>query len=126
MGDELCNVREKLPIYSKIALAQTDLFLCQICNGLTLTKDDGYWGESYWFPTCYVYAETSPIEWKKMKSKEFCEKYMFDLFGVSDLETLKERVSRCQYNEKMGYHNCFQSAPAILSTITLEEIGSVN
>ena len=126
MGDELCKRREKLPIYTKQNLAGTDLFLYQVFSGLDMTLGDEPRLDAYWFPTCYIYAHGSLEEWIKMKSKQYCERYMFSLFGVHSIDQLKERLSKCIFDEKMRYNRCFDSAPAILNSISLDEIGSVN
>lgn len=88
-------------------------------------ENENYYRDSYWFPTCYVYAKYSPCEWKKMKSRKFCKK-MFELFGVSSLEELKQRISKCSYDKEMRYSGSFDSAPAILNIIKLDDIGTVN
>lgn len=125
LGNALCCEREKLPIYTKEAIAEADLFLYQVKNGLDLVENENYYRDSYWFPTCYVYAKYSPCEWKKMKSRKFCKK-MFELFGVSSLEELKQRISKCSYDKEMRYSGSFDSAPAILNIIKLDDIGTVN
>lgn len=56
MGDVICSQREKLPIYTKEALAEADLFLYQVCNAYELTESENSWRDPYWFPTLYVYA----------------------------------------------------------------------
>ena len=71
MGHVICNQRERLPIYTSEAIAEADLFLYQVCNAYELTEEENSWRESYWFPTFYVYAKNSPIEWKKMKSRKW-------------------------------------------------------
>lgn len=125
VGDLLCNSREKLPVFSGEAMAEADLFLYQIRNALDLTQRRNWWGNEYWFPTCYVYCKSSPIEWTKMKSRKYCAK-MFELFGVTSVNELKEAVSHCCFDDKMRYGGSYKSAPAILSCIKLEEIGSLN
>ncbi len=86
-GDILCREREQYPIYSGKALAEADLFLYQVCNAYTLPEDKTQNGYVYWFPTCYVYAGLSPLpEWVKLKSRSYCEKKMFKLFGVGDID----------------------------------------
>lgn len=125
MGDTICNEREKLPIYSKKNLAGADLFLYQICNAYELAEDENSRRSSYWFPTLYVYAEGASMEWSKMKSKRFCKK-MFDLFGVSSIDELKGVLEKCTFDRDMRYKSSYDSAPAILNYIKLEEIGSLN
>lgn len=124
-GDVICNQREKLPIYSKEAIAEADLFLYQVCNAYELAEDENSWRESYWFPTFYVYAKSTPIEWKKMKSRKFCEKMML-LFGVSSIEELKDVIGKCVYDRRMNYSGSWNAAPAILNDIKVDEIGTLN
>jgi len=126
VGNTLCSEREKLPVFTGEAIAEADLFLYQIKNAFELVEDKNSWRESYWFPTCYVYCKTWPTEWKKMRSRKFCQKVMFPLFGVSTIEDLKVAVAKCTAERDMKYNGSFDSAPAILSCIKLDEIGSVN
>lgn len=125
VGHTLCTEREKLPIYSKEAIAQADLFLYQIKNAFTLVEVNSRYGESYWFPTCYIYCYSTPAEWIKIKSLRYCEK-MYELFGVSNLAELKKCISNCTGDRDMGYKNGAGTAFAILDYIKLEEIGSMN
>ena len=81
--------------------------------------------KSYWFPTCYIYAQGKMLEWERLKSKKFCEK-MCILFGVSDVEELKKVIAKCAYDREMCYRGSFDSAPAILNYIEIEDIGSIN
>ncbi len=124
-GHTLCTSREKLPIFSGEAIAEADLFLYQVKKAFELAEDENSWRETYWFPNCYVYCKTWPAEWKKMRSRKFCKK-MFDLFGVSTIDELKNVISKCVAEKEMRYNGCYSSAPAILSCIKLEEIGSIN
>ena len=79
----------------------------------------------YWFPICYVYAQKDFNEWEKMKSKRYCKK-MFILFGVSNIEELKQKLTSCHYSNDMRYPGSWYSVPAILDSITLNEIGTLN
>lgn len=125
MGDVICNQREKLPIYTSEAIAEADLFLYQVRNAYALAEDENSWREAYWFPTFYVYVKSTPIEWQKMKSRQFCQKMMV-LFGVSSIEELKEVVGRCVYDDRMKYSGSWDAAPAILNSIKVDEIGILN
>lgn len=116
-GYFLCKEREYMPIYSGKAMANADLFLYQVYNGLglgELAKGD------YWFPKCYVYADIQNSKWQRLKSKKFCEKIM-PLFGVNNIEDLKSRLSLCMPNNRVTY-NEYYYAPAILSFLKIEEI----
>lgn len=119
-GHYLCNEREYLPIYSGRKMANADLFLYQVYNGLGLENLTEY---HEWFPTCYVYADEYDSIWKRLRSKRFCEKVM-PLFGVNKIDSLKERISHCTENRDMRYSRGFAApASAILSWINLEDIG---
>jgi hypothetical protein len=124
-GDVISNQREKLPIYSKSSIAGADLFLYQICNAFSLVEDENCKRLTYWFPTFYVYSENVPMEWSKMKSKRYCKK-MFELFGVSSIEELKEVLKTCTFDSEMRYNGSFDSATAILDYINIDEIGCLN
>lgn len=122
MGDAICNQREKLPIYTGEAIAEADLFLYQVCNAYDLAENEQSWHAVYWFPTCYVYAKSMPIEWGKMKSRRYCEKMMV-LFGVDSIDGLKSAIGKCIFDGKMKYSGSWDAAPAILSCIKVEDIG---
>lgn len=125
MGDVICNQREKLPIYTREAIAEADLFLYQVCNAYDLAKNEQSWNGAYWFPTFYVYAKSMPIEWGKMKSRRYCEK-MKVLFGVDSLDSLKVAVGKCTFDDDMKYSGSWDVAPAILNCIKVEDIGTLN
>lgn len=124
-GNEVCTKRTKLPIYTREALAEADLFLYQVRNAMDIVTDDRYYFGEYWFPNLYVYVENTALEWQKMKSRKYCKK-MFDLFGVENIDDLKNAISKCVYNDRIRYNSSFNTAPAILNYIKIEEIGSIN
>lgn len=124
-GDVICNQREKLPIFTSEAIAEADLFLYQVCNAYELAEDEQSWHGTYWFPSFYVYAKSTPIEWKKMKSRKFCEKMMI-LFGVRSIEELKTVIEKCTHDSRMKYSGSWDAAPAILDSIKIDEMGSLN
>lgn len=64
MGYLICNQREKPPIYTGSPIAETDLFFYQVCNAYDLVGSECSW-KTYWFPTCYVYVNSTPIVWVK-------------------------------------------------------------
>ena len=125
MGDVICNQREKLPIYTREAIAEADLFLYQVCNAYDIAENEQSWHGAYWFPTFYVYAKSMPIEWGKMKSRRYCEKMMV-LFGVDSLDSLKVAVEKCTFDDEMKYSGSWDAAPAILNCIKVEDIGTLN
>lgn len=125
LGDTICNQREKLPIYTREAIAEADLFLYQVGKAYNLAENGQSWHGAYWFPTFYVYVENMPIEWGKMKSRRYCEKMML-LFGVDSLDDLKAAVGKCTFDENTSYFGRWYAAPVILNYIKVEEIGTLN
>lgn len=122
LGKEIFEFREKLPIFSNIGIANADLFLYQV--GVIFKYK--YNQHINWFPTMYMYAEGLQKEWLKMKSKNYCQKYMFPLFDVSNIEELKKCISYCKTKKIIRYNNAITAAPSILHYLYLEEIGSQN
>ena len=124
LGDCICNKREYKPIYTQKSIAEADLFLYQVFDALDIKTELG--SSRYWFPTLYVYVEiTNRVTiWPKLKSKRFCER-VFPLFGVNDIDSLKERVSKCERVRQMGYNGSFDSAPALIDCINIDEIASM-
>ncbi|HIH34865.1 MAG TPA: TIR domain-containing protein [Methanosphaera sp.] len=118
-GNYLCNEREYLPIYSGVKMANADLFLYQVYNGLGL--DDLSFRQ--WFPTCYVYADMSGNMWKRLQSRGYCGKIM-PLFGVNTIDDLKKKISLCKLNPNVRYRSALP-VPAILSYIKVEDIGTL-
>lgn len=121
-GHYVCTEREYMPIYSGRAMANADLFLYQVYNGLEL---DGLtqWGP--WFPVLYVYADEYDSMWKKLKSKRFCEKVM-PIFGVKTLQELKERIAKCKPDRNYHYSGAWHgTASAILNWVKLDEMGTL-
>ena len=118
-GHYLCKEREYKPIYSGKAMANADLFLYQVYNGLNLEKLSE---RGIWFPRLYVYADQYDSIWLMLKSKRFCNK-IFPLFGVNSIDELKERIEKCVYDKDCHYSNSWSSsASAILSWIKLDEV----
>ena len=121
-GHYVCTEREYMPIYSGRAMANADLFLYQVYNGLGL---DGLtqWGP--WFPTLYVYAEENDSMWKRLSSKRFCEKIM-PVFGVKTIDELKERIAKCTYDREYHYSSAWRgAASAILTWIRIDEVATL-
>ena len=62
--------------------------------------------------------------WQRLKSSSYCKK-IAPLFGETTVEGIKNRVQRVVYDREMRYNFAFESAPVILSSIKIEEIGSI-
>ena len=118
-GHYLVTEREYLPLYSKKSMANADLFLYQVYNGIGL---EGLTRIFPWFPSLYVYANQHDSMWKRLTSKEYCKKIM-PIFGVNTIDELKEKIANCQPDSKIRYSSGFvEPAPNILSFVKLEEI----
>lgn len=113
--------REKKPIINRDSLSMIDVLLCQL--SYIFHPDNGYW--IYWFPTTYVYDRQSTNLWIKLKSKSYCEK-LYPLFAVKSIDELKGLIANHPIGDKMSYINSFESASSILTTIKIEEIGSLD
>ena len=121
-GHYVCKEREYMPIYSGKAMANADLFLYQVYNGLKLDALT-QWGP--WFPTLYIYADEYDSMWKKLISKRFCEKVM-PIFGVNTIEELKEAIKKCKPDRDYHYSGAWSGyASAILSWIKLDDVASL-
>lgn len=119
MGHFVCTERVFLPIYSGRAMANADLFLYQVYNGLKLDTLTQWLG---WFPALYVYADECDSIWKRLKSRQFCESIM-PVFGVKTVDKLKEVISKCIYDRSVCYSNSYHdAASAILTWIDLDEV----
>ena len=121
-GHLIVSKRELKPIFSRRNIANADLFLYQVYNGLGLEKLTYY--NSKWFPTLYIYSDDNKCFWNKLKSKRFCEKIM-PVFGVTTISELKNRIGLCHYDERYRYAGSFDSAVAILNCIKVDEIATL-
>jgi len=120
LAGDIATKREKKPIIKQESIANADLILYQMSCALE--------SQPYkWFPILYIYC-SSPYRstiWTRLKSKKHCEK-LFPLFGVNSFSELKKLIGRCEYDKQYKYDNAFNGAPNILSSIKLEEIGTMN
>lgn len=113
--------REYKPIFAGKSMANADLFLYQVYNGIKLNKlNTGF----MWFPTLYAYSDDNKAFWGRLKSKQFCRKIM-PIFGVATVEELKERISNCKYDESYRYTGSWDAAIAILNCVQLNEIATL-
>lgn len=119
-GEILVN-REKKPILTKQSISNADIVLYQL-NGIFDTSVDKRWKK--WFPTTYIYHEGQQVLWKKLISKSYCKK-IFPLFSVNTVDELKEKVQGSVRNQDIRYNNSWYNAPEILSSIMLDEIGTL-
>ena len=119
IGHIVCTERESMPVYSKRAIADTDLFLFQILNGLELGSSDS----PSWYPTCYLYSDIYHSMWQKLISRKFCEK-LFCLFDVQSIDSLKQKISMCGNKTARIYDNVINPAPTIRQFIKVQDIGT--
>ena len=125
-GHYICTEREYLPIYSGKSIANADLFLYQVYNGLDLEDLNKYaFCGDRWFPTLYVYADMHNTRWKRLTSKRFCEKIM-PLFGVNDIDALKKKLDKCcASNEGYRYQGSFDGPPSLLAWVKRDDIATL-
>lgn len=113
--------REKRPILTSEALSNADLVLYQLSELLPLP--DQY--KSLWFPITYVYHSERQVIWKKLQSLSYCKKIM-PLFGVNNLNELREMLAKSAENRTVQHPCAWEHAPNILSSVKIEDIGSLS
>ena len=119
-GDMLIK-REKKPFINKASLANADLVLMQLSRVFNMTRENtGF----HWFPALYCYYEGLQDIWVKLMSKAYCQQIL-PLFGVNSIEDLIKSVENCEFDEKTRHAGSFDSAPVILSNITLDKIATM-
>lgn len=120
IGHIVCVEREIHPVYTKRAIADTDLLLFQILDGLELGIADS----PAWYPICYIYSEMEHSIWQKLISRNFCQGF-FSLFGVKSLDSLKKKISKCRNHPARVYDNVIIPAPPIQHFINMQDIGTL-
>lgn len=114
--------REKKPIITKESISNADIVLYHLSDILKIPNNNkGY----YWFPITYIYHNYQLNIWRKLKSKEHCNK-LLPLFGAKDINELEQAINKTSKIDTMGYPTSFERVPTILSNITLDEIGIIN
>lgn len=121
LGHLIVSEREYKPVFKAKNIANADLFLYQVYKALPLKELKEY---SIWFPKLYVYSDDNKDLWKRLKSRQFCEKIL-PLFGVKTIAELKDAIKDCQYDNDYKYSGCFQGATAVLNWVKLEEVGTL-
>lgn len=122
LAGDIVVKREKKPLITGASIADADLLLYQM--SCAFNKNDSW----NWFPKLYCYRTRGQGQniWKRLKSKKHCEK-LYPLFGVNTIEELKNIISRCVNDIRYSYSGgSFSSAPNILYSIELSEIGTMN
>jgi hypothetical protein len=125
LSGDIVVKHEKLPIISKLTLANADLVLYQMSCVLKSSSEDYH---KFWFPMLYIYAGSgysiNQAIWSKMISIKHCQN-LFPLLGVTNLEQLKERIQKSQPEQPIQYSGSFDPAATILQSIQLEKIGTM-
>jgi hypothetical protein len=121
LAGDIAIKREKKPIITKETIVNADLILYQMSCAFEADNS------RKWFPLLYVYHSWSQHQtiWTRLLSKKHCEK-LFPLFGVSSLIELRNLIGKCTYDNQYRHYNAYEAAPNILTSINLEEIGSLN
>ena len=113
--------REEKPILTKDAICNADIVLYQL--GKILLGNNKY-GFIKWFPTTYIYYDKTQTIWHKLRSQKHCLK-ITSLFGVKTIQELKTILQQAQSQNPLGYPSAWDYAPEILSSIQIEEIGTL-
>jgi len=120
LAGDILLMREKKPMITERLLVDADIVLCQLSYVFNLHKN-GF----YWFPHLCCYYEGSQEIWVKLESKEYCYKIM-PLFGVSTIDSLKEKIKCCVFDKPVRYEMLCEYAPVILNNIEFEKIATLN
>ncbi len=123
MAGEMLLEREKKPILTRESISNADLVLYQLGTILPVPTS-GRWRD-YWFPTTYIYHQQEQLIWQKLKSKKYCKK-ITPLFGVDNVEKIKELIKDSTTDRHMKYNESFDCAAGILNSIKIDEIGTFN
>lgn len=116
-GEILVN-REMQPILTRETIANADIVLYQLSEIFNLPDN------MVWFPKTYVYHQRSQLLWARLNSKSYCKK-IFPLFSVNTINDLKEILKGTEGNQ-VQRHPCYPfAAPSILSSIALDQIGTL-
>ena len=123
LAGEITSKREKKPLITKDTLVEADLFLYQMSCALEIYRIGGL----KWFPILSCYRSRSQPQplWSRLKSTKHCNK-LYPLFGVNSVQKLKEIISKCVYDSQYGYRGSFDGVPNILTSISLDEVATLN
>ena len=117
--------RVKEPLITQETLTETDIFICQMSFALKNGK-----GPFSWFPMTYLYASSRPFAiniisiWKKLSSRQYCEKIL-PLFGVKSIDELKQLIQENPVETGYGYSSAFYKIPKIPLIINKYDIASL-
>ena len=121
---QLLTEREKIPLLTKQSFAETDLLLYQLST-IFLSDETEFLSYFWkWFPAMYPYVKRKDF-WVKLQSKSFCKK-IFPLFGVKTITELKLSIAKATYDNSIRYSGAWESAPNILSYISIDKIAILN
>lgn len=123
MAGDMIIGREKKPVLTKETISNADILLYQLGTVLNIPTSGGW--RDYWFPTTYVYHPQKQLVWQKLKSKSHCQK-IAAIFGIESIDQIKELIKESITDRNMSYNYAFECAPGILSSISLDEIGTMN
>ncbi len=119
---EIITNREKKPVLTKESISNADLVLYQLYSIINVPSTEYF---DYWFPDTYIYHRFKQAIWQKLQSKEYCTK-ISPLFGVNTIEEIKTLVKDSFPDRRFRHDGAFEAAPGILSSIALDDIGTLN
>ncbi len=112
--------RERKPILTKESISTADIILYQLGSIIAPPDDE----RDYWFPTSYIYHSGNQVIWQKLKSASFCKK-VAPLFGAKTVVELKDKIKDSRVDRSMSYHGAWNAAPCILSSIKIDDVGTL-
>ena len=107
------------------SIANADIILYQLSSiVIPQNKEIAKLHIGYWFPRSYVYYREKQPFWDKMQSRRYCLK-IAPLFGVSSIANLVKAVQESKADPHMRYSGDMSYVPGILSSIGLDQIGTL-
>lgn len=119
-GHFIHTERENKPIYTSTSLANADLLLYQIYNGLDLEKLKF----GLWYPSLYIYSDGNKELWKRLTSKSFCDQIM-PLFNVKTYEELAAKILQCKNSHDFYYPGYWNRALAITDLVDVKDVATL-
>ena len=115
---QLLTEREKIPILTKQIFAETDLLLYQLLTVFLFDESESlpyFWK---WFSTMYPYVKRKDF-WIRLQSELFCKK-------ILPLFVVKTIIAKATYDNSIRHNGAWESAPNILSYISIDKIATLN
>ncbi|MDR2971073.1 MAG: protein kinase [Bacteroidales bacterium] len=125
LAGDIVTKRKKPLAITQQSLVDADMILFQLSRIYDFPENVNMSGYFHgWFPKLYIYGDIKQSLWSQMVSRRHCQN-LFPLFGVTNLEQLKEMVKKSKLDEKVCYLGFSRPAAPIQQSIELNKIGTM-